>query len=245
MVRQLHDGSLLALAGKLPNLVSPPPYAWKDMATALGGAMKWGVYEGENFDYNCAWCGTNPVGFFGTKTDRVIFFFNPLPDFTAVKNLKGSSWNGDQLKILLTNIPLVDRDQPLGGSAGVLNRPGIAVSEHPDRGNDLKHREAYMTMILKQIMAEIKHCGTAAFVFLAPGTTLGGYYGSPVKTKTDSSGNLMYGNRCPAITISPGSGIRQFDQIRPLRLGAGREFTEWICSSTVSASPETADRRRS
>ena len=199
-----------------------PPYAWKDMATALGGAMKWGFYKGENFDYNCASCATSPVGCFATKTDRIIFFFNPLPDFTAVKNLKGSSWNGDQLKTLLTNIPLVTATDhsPVPQVSWIV--PGIAVSEHPDRGNDLKHGEAYVTMILKQIMAN-QALWNSSVVFLA-WDDWGGYY-DHVRPPVDGSGNLMYGNRVPAITISPWLGIGRLDH-QTLSFDAYLKFIE-------------------
>jgi phospholipase C len=185
------------------------PYGWKDIASALqGGGVSWGYYKGENFNYNCGTCGSSPTSCFDSNLhDGMITFWNALKDFPAVKNIKGQNWTGDSLQTLLTNMPMVTATNhaPVPQVSWIV--PGLAVSEHPNKV-DLKRGEAYVTMILKQIMAN-QALWNSSIVFLA-WDDWGGYY-DHVRPPTDSSGNLMYGTRVPAITISPWLGLGKFD----------------------------------
>jgi phospholipase C len=197
------------------------PYAWKQVASALQSAsVSWGAYRGDKFNYNCSQCASSPANCFGLA-DTFYFFWNPLQDFPAVKNIKGQNWAGDSLSDLFSKMPLVtDTDHSAVPKVSWI-APGLQVSEHPG-GPDLKRGEAYVTTILKQIMAN-PALWNSSVVFLA-WDDWGGYY-DHVRPPKDSAGNLMYGIRVPAITISPWLGLGRMDH-QTLSFDAYLKFIE-------------------
>jgi phospholipase C len=85
--------------------------------------------------------------------------------------------------------------------------PGKQVSEHDGVCPDLRQGEAYVTMLLQQIMKSPIWNTTA--VFLA-WDDWGGYY-DHARPPFDPSGQLLYGLRVPAMVISPWLGIGKWD----------------------------------
>jgi phospholipase C len=198
------------------------PYGWNEISSALSDrGVSWGYYKGENWNYNCAACKTNPLSCF-TGNDGVVSYWNPLPGFLNVQSRK-PGWNGDSLQTFLTLVSQVTSTNDQVPSVSWIV-PGTAVSEHPRLNQDLRHGEAYTTMLLQQMMKNTTFWNKSV-VFLA-WDDWGGFY-DHVRPPTDSNGNLMYGIRVPGLTISPWLGMGALDH-QTLSFDAYLKFIEMV-----------------
>lgn len=199
------------------------PYAWKDISSALhDSSVSWGFYKGENYDYNCSSCNaSNPLTVVSncfTRSDGIVWFWSPLTDFVGVQQ-RGNTGKVQPLQNFLTAISQGEATFPK--VSWIV--PGLAVSEHL-QGGDLKHGQAYVTMVLQQIMKNTALWQSSA-VFVA-WDDWGGFQ-DHVRPPTDSAGNLMYGIRVPGLTISPWLGIGALDR-QTLSFDAYLKFIEDI-----------------
>jgi Phosphoesterase family len=203
-------------------------YGWKDIANALSTTgHTWKYYKGEDWDPSlCGSCsGGNttclcykqPSSCFNTTTPTgMVWFWNPLANFSDF-----TSQQKQQITTLQTFLTDVTTESTFPQVSWIV--PSIASSEHagsftntdPVSGKgynapnvDLKRGQAYVTMLLQQIMKNTA-LWNSSVVFLA-WDDWGGFY-DHVRPPTDSSGNLMYGLRVPGMTISPWLGINKLD----------------------------------
>jgi len=203
------------------------PYAWGDISTLLANvapSKKWGYYKGENWNYNCGGsgatetCKTNPLGCFNQNPSQAsIDIWNPLPNFVGVQQKIQQGTNTGTVQPLQNFLTAVTNGCPTNCTDATVPSvswivPAIAVSEHDSNINqwanppfnianvNLKAGESYVTMLIQQIMKNTA-LWNSSVIFLA-WDDWGGYY-DHVRPPKDSSGQLMYGMRVPAIAISP------------------------------------------
>jgi phospholipase C len=214
------------------------PYGWKDLSSALhDSSISWAYYKGENFNYNCSSCKTNPSSCF-TKNDAVHPYWNPLPDFKGVQQ-RGNLGKVQSLQNFLTAIGQGEASVP----KVVWIAPGTGVSEHPRLNQDLRHGQAYTTMLLYQIMTKTPALWQSSVVFLA-WDDWGGFYDHVRPPRTTPGGvQLMYGLRVPGLTISPWLGIGTVDQ-QTLSFDAYLKFIEdlFLAGSRLANDGRTAVR---
>jgi phospholipase C len=188
----------------------------------------WGYFKGENYNYNCSSCNGTPSAVasscFNTSTngtDPIFSFWDPLPSFSDVPSGEKSTAQ-QPLQNFLNDLA----SNTLPKVSWIV--PGKQVSEHDGVCSDLKQGEAYVTMLIQQIMKSSSWQNTA--VFLA-WDDWGGYY-DHARPPFDSSGQLLYGLRVPAMVISPWLGIGAWDH-QTLSFDGYLKFVEDLYASAA------------
>jgi phospholipase C len=174
--------------------------------------VKWGYFVGENYNYNCGSCKMAPgvvaSGCFKKAingTDPIYDFWDPLPSFSDMSSNDKLNAARQPLPNFLNALASSTPSTAVPAVSWIV--PGKQVSEHDGVCSDLKQGEAYVTMLIQQIMKSPIWQTTA--VFLA-WDDWGGYY-DHARPPFDSSGQLLYGQRVPAMVISPWLGIGAWD----------------------------------
>jgi len=173
------------------------PYKWNEVTNVFRNHVPyvtWAYFLGENWNYNCSQCKTNALACI-TASDGVLDLWNPLPNFKTV--IDAGETNAVQPLWNFLNDVNQATDSYVPKVSWVV--PGIKVSEH-DMGGDLRHGQAYTTMLIQQIMKNTA-LWNSSVIFLS-WDDWGGYY-DHVRPPRDANGKLMFGIRVPGLTISP------------------------------------------
>jgi phospholipase C len=201
--------------GKFDHNPLPATYGWTEVTNLFRNftpAPTWAYYNAEKYDSNCSVCqnGTTDqiIASCLNQSDAILPFWSPLTVFKTLQNSQqmGNVKGGGNSAAGLTAFLNALKGGTLPQVSWIV--PGEKVSEHDNNGvRDLRQGEAYVTMLLQQIMKSSSWGST--MVFLA-WDDWGGYY-DHVRPPIAPDGRLMYGVRVPAMVISPWLGIERLD----------------------------------